>query len=224
MSQKWSVLGASSVVGASLIGAGLMFLLDPANGPRRRTAIRDRMTRTMRRSRDFSMKAARDIRHRAKGLAHEVRAKQQDDGVDRSASDRVLHDRVRSRMGHAIEHPGAVEVIARDGNITLTGSLLREEADRLLSIVTGIPGVHHVDNQLQAMPYAYGVTSLQGGRSHHRLRQAIGRLDSTAGRIVVGSLGAFIAAALGIQRIQRLRHRNGDSMPLGRPIAAEIVP
>jgi hypothetical protein len=146
----------------------------------------------------------------------------QRDDAELSASDRVLHDRVRSKMGHVIAHPGAVNVIARDGNVTLDGSVLRDEADRLLSVVAGIPGVHQVDNRLQVMSSADGVSSLQGGRPPiHRLRQTVNRLGSPAGRVVLGSLGALIAAAYGIRR---LRHSNGDAMPLGRPIAAEVVP
>lgn len=214
MNRTWSVFGAS------VIGAGLMFLLDPATGARRRSLVRDQVMKTMRRSRAFSGKAARDIGHRAKGLAHEVHARRlQHEGAEFAASDQVLHDRVRSKMGHIIAHPGAVDVVVEGGNVTLSGCVLQSELARLLSVICAIPGVEHVDNQLEAVSDPTGVPSLQGGRHVNRFRQRMGAFASPTGRVALGVLGAMIAA-YGIQRLRHASH--GDGMPLGRPIAAEI--
>ncbi len=54
------------------VGAGLMYLLDPDRGRRRRTLLRDQAVRTVNRVGDFLDATARDVSHRAQGLAAEA--------------------------------------------------------------------------------------------------------------------------------------------------------
>lgn len=70
----------SSIAGQSLIllggiatGAGVMLLLDPDRGRRRRALIADKLASLRARSTKFAGKASRDLGNRARGLAHEAR-------------------------------------------------------------------------------------------------------------------------------------------------------
>ena len=56
------------------LGAGLMYLLDPDRGNRRRALIRDKMTRLNRQTQETISGRAKDISNRAKGLLHEAKS------------------------------------------------------------------------------------------------------------------------------------------------------
>lgn len=60
----------NSLVGAG-IGAGLMFLLDPARGNRRRALIRDKMIYAVRKTRDTAGAARRDVGNRLYGMTRQ---------------------------------------------------------------------------------------------------------------------------------------------------------
>jgi hypothetical protein len=51
------------------IGVGLMYLLDPQNGAKRRSMIRDRTVSTIHKTGDAVGKAGRDLRNRTRGIA-----------------------------------------------------------------------------------------------------------------------------------------------------------
>jgi hypothetical protein len=56
-----------------LLGAGLMYIMDPSRGGRRRARVRDKGSRAWRRSSLFLGKAGRDLRNRAReGFAEAV--------------------------------------------------------------------------------------------------------------------------------------------------------
>jgi hypothetical protein len=66
--------GGLYLLGGVGAGAGLMFLLDPRSGRRRRGQLRDELVRDARGVRAGAGKTARDIQHRSKGLAARARA------------------------------------------------------------------------------------------------------------------------------------------------------
>ena len=155
-------------LGAAGIGAGAMYLLDPERGRRRRVLLRDQLTHGLRASsREFG-KAARDLSNRVQGAAASAGKSLQPE----HPSDEVLASRVRSRIGRACSHPGALQVEARGGRITLRGPLLSGEFEDLLTAVLNTRGVREVDNQLDI---------------HHRPDipplQSAGRARSHANRI-----------------------------------------
>lgn len=55
------------------IGAGLMYILDPDRGRRRRALARDKAVRTWNRSERYVEKVSRDVANRTRGLAHETK-------------------------------------------------------------------------------------------------------------------------------------------------------
>ena len=128
------------------IGAGVMYLLDPGQGRRRRAVLGDKLTKAGHATQDAVGRTAKDARNRAQGLAHEVRKRRSHEEVP----DDVLVDRVRSEMGHVVGRPSEVTVTALGGRVTLSGTVREDEAETLAKHVSKIPGVAGVENRLNA--------------------------------------------------------------------------
>lgn len=126
------------------VGAGLAYLFDPTHGRRRRALLGDKLTSARHEAEEKVAKTARDAKNRAKGLAHETRGHLEHEEVP----DDVLVDRVRSEMGHVIDHPGEVTVTALGGRVTLSGEVKPEEVEKLTQHVARVRGVAGIDNRL----------------------------------------------------------------------------
>ena len=150
--QQWTLLGGLG------IGAGLMYLLDPERGRRRRASARGKAASVLGAGGAALGRASRDLAHRSRGLAAEAGARLHHEPVD----NRVLEDRVRSKMGRFVSHSHAIEVLADDGEITLAGEILDSEVAGLLAAVRSVRGVRKVDDQLRVHESAGSVSSLQG--------------------------------------------------------------
>jgi hypothetical protein len=140
------------------IGAALTFMLDPDRGRRRRALVRDQMMRATRLTREGLDATARDISNRTRGIAAATGSRFSDD----EASDAVLVERVRAKLGRVCSHPRALDVMARNGEITLRGPILADEAVSVMSYVASVRGVVNVVNELDVRQSADGVPSLQG--------------------------------------------------------------
>lgn len=150
------------IVGAG-VGAGCMYLMDPDRGRARRALIRDKAASGYRDVRDSVEKAQADLANRAHGLlAHAKSAVRR-----KPVEDDQLTARVRAKLGRLVSHPHAIDVIARDGMITLAGAVLEAEAEPLVSGVATVPGVSKVCDHLLRHRDAADVPSLQGGRERH---------------------------------------------------------
>lgn len=149
-----------NIVAGACVGAGLMYLLDPQGGNRRRALMRDKMIWAMRKSRDAAGATARDLGHRAIGATAELRASMRpEEEVDND----VLVERVRAELGRLTSHPSSIEVKASDGQITLSGPILAHEVDRVMCGIQGVRGVRSVENRLTSHKSAGDVPGLQGG-------------------------------------------------------------
>jgi osmotically-inducible protein OsmY len=148
--------------GALLTGAGvgalLTFALDPDRGARRRALARDKLIWAARKTRDGIDATARDIANRTEGVAAASRARLRGEQVD----DVRLVERVRSRLGRACSHPRAIDVEARDGEVTLRGPILAHEVNDLLAVTAAVRGVKAVVSELESYESANGIPSLQG--------------------------------------------------------------
>lgn len=173
-----------------VLGATAMYFLDPQQGRRRRAVLRDRLASSMARLDDAMNVARRDLRNRTQGLLPSLRSRY----AARPATDEVLVQRVRSRLGRLVSHPGAIDVSSAGGQITLSGSVLQAEHARLLAGVRGVPGVSGVEDRLAVHESAQGIPSLQGGAP----RPAGDRIDilqenwSPATRLLAGAAGGAL--------------------------------
>jgi predicted transcriptional regulator len=156
--------GASSaLIGVACLAAGaaLMYLFDPTRGGYRRTVVREKAARLYNSAGDVIGAAGRDLGNRATGFAAEARSRFES---DEPVSDDKLAQRVRSRIGHEVSHPHAIEVTVRDGCVIVQGPVLANEVDNLLTCVRSIPGVQNVESRLEVHREPGNHPSLQGGR------------------------------------------------------------
>lgn len=63
-----------AILGGIGVGAGLMYLLDPDRGNRRRALIRDKMVKLNRQTQEAVGGRVHDIGNRAKGMLHEAKS------------------------------------------------------------------------------------------------------------------------------------------------------
>src|SRR5262249_24223535 len=142
------------------LGAGLMFMLDPDRGRRRRALVRDQMTHAARLLARATGATSRDLTHRIYGAMAESGNLFRREEI----SDDVLTDRVRARIGRSVSHPHAISVTVNNGHVSLSGPVLAHEEPRLLSGVSSVRGVKGVENVLTVHTEAENISSLQGGR------------------------------------------------------------
>jgi hypothetical protein len=147
-----------SFLAGAAIGAGLMFLLDPDRGHRRRALARDQVLSASRRAGDDLGAKARHLGNRARGLVASARARFQAEQVD----DGIVEERVRAELGRVVSHPGPVAVQVEHGVVTLTGPITLQEREGLIGAVRGVRGVRDVEDRLETHQSPAGVPELQG--------------------------------------------------------------
>jgi uncharacterized membrane protein len=168
------------------LGAGLMYILDPNHGRRRRALLRDKLNSAAKKASQAVEVTARDLSNRAQGLAAEAVSKFADDVVP----DEKLAARVRSELGRVVSHPGAIEVEANQGRVRLSGHVLARELDDLLSAVSAVPGVRQVDNRLEVHETPDHIPALQGGKPRQRYHFAFMKKNwPPAVRFLAGGAG-----------------------------------
>ncbi len=184
--------------GAGLgLGTGLMFLLDPDRGKRRRALLRDKSVWAARKTGECLEVTARDLRNRTEGIAANIQSRFTSEPVD----DSVLVDRVRAKLGRIVSHPSALQVTAQNGNVTLNGPILAAEVPELLTCVNRVQGVNEVVNNLEVHEEAGNHPALQGGRERPGYRfEFLQENWSPAARLVAGAAGASLAAYGGVRR------------------------
>ena len=185
-----------TLLGGMGLGAALMYLLDPERGRRRRALARDKAVHLAHRTDDALAETSRDLSHRAQGLAATSRARFSDEAVP----DEVLVARVRSKIGRVVSHPHAIAVTAEQGRVTLSGPVLRDEADNLLAAVASVRGVAGVENGLEVHDGPGDVPALQGGSRRRGDQFELLQANwSPAARLLAGSAGGGLAL-VGLQR------------------------
>src|SRR3989442_11815609 len=145
------------MLGAAL-GAGIMYLLDPDGGRRRRALLRDQLVSAGHKTTDAVGATSRDVTNRARGVVAELRGRLRREHV----GDDVLRERVRARIGSIVGHASALETHVSDGRVTLRGPVLREELDGLLRRVRGVRGVEDAVSGLEERETPRNTPALQG--------------------------------------------------------------
>lgn len=163
--------GAGLWIAGVGIGAGCMYLMDPYRGRARRALLHDKTTSAYREVRTSVEKAQADLANRAHGLLARAQSAMQPEPVEEDQ----LIARVRAKLGRLVSHPHAIEVFAHNGAITLSGSVLEHEAQRLLSGVGSIHGVSTVCDHLVRHSEESFIANLQGSRELHPTRPRVFR-------------------------------------------------
>jgi hypothetical protein len=147
-----------------MLGAGLMYFLDPDRGRRRRALLRDRAVHFGHELEDLGETLAgqaRHLRNQAAGTIAEARARLEREELD----DETLTARVRAELGRLVSNPGSIGVAADHGRVTLTGPVLAREADLLVDGVEAVRGVADVIDRLQVHEHPGDVPGRQGSSS-----------------------------------------------------------
>ncbi len=159
--EKESLGRAGDLVAGLILGAGLMFLLDPDRGKRRRALVRDQIVHGMHKVEDLGedlVATTRHLQNRARGVVAETRSRLRREDIE----DSVLEARVRTAMGRVVSNPGAIDVFADSGRITLSGPVLAAEVGQLLATVSSVSGVAEVNDQLHVYEQPGDIPGLQG--------------------------------------------------------------
>ncbi|MNK71729.1 hypothetical protein D3C87_911890 [compost metagenome] len=152
-------LGFGLVLGA-LLGAGMMFVLDPERGRRRRLVARIQAKRKSQKLQAMGgrmMSRSRDLRNRVRGRVIEAQAAMRETMVP----DEILVERIRSRIGHFSDHPRNILVTVKEGMVTVGGPILAREVDAVIRCVQGVRGVRGVTNCLEVYRDAGSLPALQ---------------------------------------------------------------
>jgi hypothetical protein len=180
-----------TLTGAAL-GAGIMFLFDPGRGRRRRARLGEAATHVSHRTQTIARLTARDVRHRLTGAAARALDRLV---VEPAPDDDVLVERVRARLGRLVSHPGAIEVVASAGTVTLKGPVFDAEVDQLLRGVAAVAGVTAVEHKLKPHGDAVHVSALQGRGPHTAQGPAANWLRWTpTSRLAAGVAGVALLA------------------------------
>jgi uncharacterized membrane protein len=177
------------------LGAGLMYLLDPISGKRRRAFTRDKMTHLAKETDRVVGQTSRDLRNRYEGAVAEAKRFWTEEDV----ADDVLADRVRTAVGRVISHPRSVEVSAEHGWITLSGPIIASEEKRLLHRIRRVPGARGVENKLEVYKSTAHISGLQGGVPRQERLELMQTNWSPAIRLL-SILGGGVAAFYGLRR------------------------
>lgn len=182
-----------ALLGGVGLGAGLMYLLDPEAGGRRRAIARDKTVHGLKVGSQVLRKTSIDVGNRSRGLAAQMSSRLRAETVD----DVILEERVRSKMGRWLSHPSAIHVEAHDGRIILSGAILASELDELLVKIHKIRGARGVENKLEVHESPESIAALvaepkTNGRfslRHVKPRTAaLGGLGALAGAVGIGLL------------------------------------
>lgn len=186
-----------TLVSAAALGAAAMFVLDPDRGRRRRALARDKARRFAYRSSDLVAAARRDAAHRIHALRAKARRLMARDG---DASDEVLVERVRARLGRVVAHPHAVRVSARRGRVQLSGPILRREHALLLATVRRVRGVVDVNGEALALyDRSDGVSALQGDVRRNGTRPELLQAHWTPALRLCAIGGGGLLALMGVR-------------------------
>ena len=141
-------------LGGAVLGAALVYWLDPHSGARRRDEVTQKAVRFALKAADAARGYALDFANRSRGLVAQLRSGLADARArigGATVDDDILVARVRAKLGHVCSHPGTVEVRCRDGRVEVRGTMLRSEVDRVLQEISQVRGVLEIDDDLEVL-------------------------------------------------------------------------
>jgi uncharacterized membrane protein len=180
-------------IGAA-IGGAAMYFFDPDRGRRRRALVRDQAVRAQSNVRNLVDTGTRDLKNRGTVLIGRTRSLVK----LRKPTNAVLAERVRARMGRYVAHPGAIEVTALDGEVTLKGSISAHEHTDLIDAIQNVSGVNHVTDELSVYETAEGISEFKEPRARSVGAEFMDENWAPGPRLLAGA-GAMTLAAYGLR-------------------------
>jgi hypothetical protein len=157
--EQQEIMSSLRILGYVGLGVGIMYMLDPRSGRRRRAVVRDKAMSYWYRTGRTLQKTSRDVGNRTRGLMFKASKQLRQANVP---ADTVLVARVLAQIGHVMARPGDLDVTAQAGRVTLSGSVPASERERLLSTVASVAGVTEVVNRLQVRHTTEPAANFQG--------------------------------------------------------------
>src|ERR1051326_7524271 len=187
---KWILFGSAGAAAAAI------YFGDPRDGTKRRAALSKSVRRLLQDAEDHSRKSVRDTAHHLQGMAARIWSSLRIDAPD----DKVIEERIRSRMGRIVAHPRRIHVMGDHGVVTLWGQALRSEVPKLINAAKTTSGAREVHDHLEI------AESPDPSLRRDELREA--RRDirlnwSPSRRLAVGAAGAMLAL-YGLKRQDKL--------------------
>lgn len=185
-------------LGGIALGAAAMYVADPTHGKRRRALARDKLSQVSHQAEKSWEVACRDAGNRLQGLhtqANQWLGRQQVKPID----DHVLEARVSSKIGRKVSNWHAIDVDAHLGCVTLSGPILADEKAHLLELVSAIPGVSEVRDELDVYDDPANIPDLQGYYTSHKRSTAKHDAWSPSSRLLA-ALGGGLIGYYGLTR------------------------
>jgi hypothetical protein len=154
-----------AIILGAIGGAIGMFFFDPRQGNRRRSLVRDQVVRFRHRAPHTLDAVSQQIHDKAQGVKAEMHSHIAHEPV----SDQTLVQRVRSEMGRYVSHPGAITVTSTQGEVTISGAILTNEATPFIAAVMRLSGVRQLHDFLERHENPDNVPELQGGQTRSEL-------------------------------------------------------
>lgn len=168
-------------IGGLALGAAAMYLLDPAQGRRRRAALQHHLLPPER-------------GRPAPPLAAPPAAQTVVQGSRRlhltPVPDEQLEASVRAALARLTPHARAVQVLARDGIVLLTGVILEREVGQVLAGLRGLRGLRRVECQLKTVKDVSLDPAFQ--QEAAPLPEITREHLSVAGRATLGAVGGLL--------------------------------
>jgi len=153
-SQSGLIVGAFFGIAA---GALAMYYLDPQRGRTRRALVKNKVYSVNHRMMTRSGQIAENLKNRMYGKFQTLKHRRKASHVD----DEILMLRVRSVIGRKVSHLKALNIFVTNGEVSLSGPILKQEVPSLMKVVERVPGVTRVIDDLSKYDPAEIIPDLQ---------------------------------------------------------------
>ena len=182
-------MNGRKLTSAILIGFGTAaataYFAHPKHGRKRREALASGTKKLIRKAAHTGEKSLRDGQNRLAGLAAQFLPDQNTE----IPSDRVVEERIRSRMGRVSSNARKIHVLCDHGTVTLWGTSPEEELNAVVRVAEATHGVTEVLNHIEVGPAEEIALPdlVKDARNEIRLDW------SPSKRLLVGTTGAALA-------------------------------